>query len=93
MDPTSEKRVLTSIRIQRGGFNEFHGFSEKLFELTSDPRFCLLTPSHGSVITSIIAGIKKRRGFISVTGEVGTGKTTLIGFLLKKEALKMIDLF
>jgi general secretion pathway protein A len=74
-------------------YTGFYGFSEKPFELTSNPKFFFLTPSHRSVIASIIDGIKNRRGFISVIGEVGSGKTTLIGFLLQKEALKMIDLF
>ena len=63
-------------------YTGFYGFSEKPFELTSDPQFFFLTPSHRSVIASIIDGIKNRRGFISVIGEVGTGKTTLIRFLL-----------
>jgi general secretion pathway protein A len=65
-------------------YTGFYGFSEKPFELTSDPQFFFLTPSHRSVIASIIDGIKNRRGFISVIGEVGTGKTTLIRFLLDR---------
>jgi len=63
-------------------YTGFYGFSEKPFELASDPQYFFLTPSHRSVIASIIDGIKNRRGFISVIGEVGTGKTTLIRFLL-----------
>ncbi len=59
-------------------YNEFYGFSEKPFELTPDPKFLYLAPSHSEALDSMTDGIKNRRGFISVTGEVGTGKTTLI---------------
>ncbi len=63
-------------------YNEFYGLSEKPFELTPNPRFLYLTRSHREVLASMIHGIKNRRGFLSVTGEVGTGKTTLIHSLL-----------
>ncbi len=59
-------------------YNEFYGFSEKPFELTPDPKFLYLTPSHREALHSMIDGLRDRRGFISITGEVGTGKTTLI---------------
>ena len=64
-------------------FNNFYGFSEKPFEVNHDPRFLYLTPSHRKALDSMIDGIKNRRGFISITGEVGTGKTTLIYSLLE----------
>jgi general secretion pathway protein A len=63
-------------------YNKFYGFSEKPFELTPNPRFLFLTPSHREALDSMIDGIKNRRGFISITGEVGIGKTTLIFTLL-----------
>jgi len=63
-------------------YNEFYGFSEKPFELTPNPRFLFLSPSHREALTSMIDGIRERRGFISITGEVGTGKTTLVHSLL-----------
>jgi general secretion pathway protein A len=65
-------------------YTEFYGLSEKPFELTPDPRFLFLTPNHRETIASMREGIRNRRGFISVTGEVGTGKTILIHFLLSK---------
>ena len=65
-------------------YNKFYGFSEKPFEVTPDPRFLYLTPSHREALNSMIDGIKNRRGFISITGEVGTGKTTLIHSLLNR---------
>jgi general secretion pathway protein A len=78
-------------------YNEFYGFSEKPFELTSDPKFLFFTAGHRSVINSIIDGIKNRRGFISIIGEVGAGKTTLIRNLLDRldmeEKVKTILIF
>ena len=63
-------------------YNEFYGFREKPFELTPDPRFIFLTPGLRRALASVIYGIKERTGFISVIGEAGTGKTTLIHSLL-----------
>lgn len=60
----------------------FYEFSEKPFNVTPDPRFLYLTPSHRESLASMIYGINERKGFISITGEVGTGKTTLIYALL-----------
>ena len=63
-------------------YNEFYGFSEKPFEITPDPKFLYLTSSHRKALDAMIKGIESRQGFISITGEVGTGKTTLIHYLL-----------
>lgn len=63
-------------------YNEFYAFSEKPFELTPDPRFIFLTPSLRKALASVIYGIRERRGLISIIGEAGTGKTTLIHSLL-----------
>jgi general secretion pathway protein A len=65
-------------------YNEFYGFREKPFELTPDPRFIFLTPGLRKALVSVIYGIKERTGFISVIGEAGTGKTTLIHSLLNR---------
>ncbi len=63
-------------------YTGFYGFSGKPFEVVPDPAFFYSSPSHLSVLTSVINGIESRKGLMSVTGEVGTGKTTLIHFLL-----------
>ena len=61
----------------------FYEFSEKPFNVSPDPRFLYQTASHRESLASMIYGIKERKGFISIIGEVGTGKTTLIYALLK----------
>jgi general secretion pathway protein A len=63
-------------------YNRFYGFSEKPFEVVPDPQFFYSSPSHLSVLTSVINGIESRENLVCVTGEVGTGKTTFVHFLL-----------
>ena len=65
-------------------YSKFYCFSRKPFELLPDPKFLFLTTSHRETMASMMDGIKNRKGFISITGEVGTGKTTLIRYLLGK---------
>lgn len=74
-------------------YTQFYGFSEKPFELTPDPKFLYLSPSHREALASMIYGINERRGFISITGEVGTGKTTLIYTLLSNLSEKVKPIF
>jgi type II secretory pathway predicted ATPase ExeA len=63
-------------------YTSFYELSAKPFNVTPDPRFLYLTRSHRESLASMIYGIKERKGFILITGEVGTGKTTLIYSLL-----------
>jgi type II secretory pathway predicted ATPase ExeA len=76
-------------------YNKFYGFSDNPFGVTPDPRFLYLTSSHREALNSMIDGIKNRRGFISITGEAGTGKTTLIYSLLNHldEKVKIVSIF
>ncbi len=76
-------------------YNEFYGFSESPFELIPNPKFLYLTRSHRDALSSMTNGIKNRNGFISVTGDVGTGKTTLIYSLLNSlsESVKTVLIF
>ena len=63
---------------------EHFGLSREPFNITPDPGFLYLSPSHQQALTRILYGIDARKGFIVLTGEVGTGKTTLIHTLVKE---------
>jgi len=61
---------------------DFYHFNEEPFNITSDPNFLFMSPSHEEALTSIIYGIQGRRGLLAIIGEVGTGKTTLLNTAL-----------
>jgi len=65
-------------------YSKFFDFSEKPFDVTPDPKFLYLSPAHREMLASLIYGIRERRGFITIVGEVGTGKTTLLNALLDR---------
>ena len=65
-------------------YQEFYGFKEKPFALTPDPQFFYLSETHWTAIKSLLYGIQRRMGFMVVTGDIGTGKTTLCRVLLEK---------
>jgi general secretion pathway protein A len=60
----------------------FFGLREKPFNLTPDPRFIYFTEKHCEALANLVYGIRERKGFMVMTGEVGTGKTTLVNALL-----------
>lgn len=63
---------------------EFLGLREKPFAVTSDPTFLYLSRRHREALSHMIYGIRERKGFIAITGEIGTGKTTLCKALLRQ---------
>jgi general secretion pathway protein A len=63
-------------------YTAFFGLREKPFSLTPDPNFLYLAAPHREALAHILYGIEQGEGFIAVTGEVGTGKTTLCRTLL-----------
>jgi general secretion pathway protein A len=63
---------------------DFFGLREKPFNATPDPRFLFLTPGHREALAQLLYGVRESKGFIVLTGEVGTGKTTLLQALLKR---------
>src|SRR5215468_2642014 len=65
-------------------YTELYGLGAKPLSLTPDPRFLLLSASHREALAHVLYGIEQGEGFISVTGEVGTGKTTLCWTLLER---------
>src|SRR3989442_14329386 len=56
----------------------FYGLKEKPFNATPDPRFLYMSPAHREALAQLQYGVLERKGFIVLTGEVGTGKTTLL---------------
>ncbi len=63
---------------------DFYGFREKPFNLTPDPRFVFLSKNHKEAFAHLLYGINHRVGFIALTGEVGSGKTTVLRALLSQ---------
>src|SRR2546423_3622662 len=63
---------------------DFYGLKEKPFNTTPDPKFLYLTPGHREALAQLVYGVREHKGFIVLTGEVGTGKTTLLQTLLQK---------
>jgi general secretion pathway protein A len=63
---------------------DFYGFREKPFNLTPDPRFLFLSKNHREAFAHVLYGINNRAGFILLTGEVGSGKTTVLRALLSQ---------
>ncbi len=61
---------------------DFYGFREKPFNLTPDPRFIFLSKNHKEAFAHLLYGILNRVGFILLTGEVGSGKTTVLRAML-----------
>jgi general secretion pathway protein A len=65
-------------------YEAFFGLQEKPFNLTPNPRYLYLSPSHREALAHLMYGIQENQGFMVVTGEVGTGKTTLLRTLLER---------
>jgi general secretion pathway protein A len=61
---------------------DFFGLTEKPFTITPNPHFIFLSSNHKEAFAHLVYGIESHAGFISLTGEVGTGKTTLLRTLL-----------
>ena len=65
-------------------YREFFGLKEKPFNVTSDPDFLFLSRVHKDALSHLSYGIKERKGFLEITGEIGAGKTTLCRALLNQ---------
>jgi general secretion pathway protein A len=65
-------------------YREFYGLRELPFALTPDPRFIYFTPSHTEAMANLHYGIESGKGLIVVTGEVGTGKTTILRWMMQR---------
>ncbi|HEY3303956.1 MAG TPA: AAA family ATPase [Candidatus Binatia bacterium] len=65
-------------------YGEYFGLTSQPFSVSPDPKFLYPSPSHREGLAQLTYGITARRGFVVLTGEVGTGKTTLIHSLLQQ---------
>jgi general secretion pathway protein A len=65
-------------------YTSFFGLQEKPFAITPDPRYLYLSERHAEALAHLMYGINEAGGFIQLTGEVGTGKTTVIRSLLEQ---------
>lgn len=64
-------------------YKEYYKLRRNPFEITPDPSFLFLTPRHREALATLYYGVQRQKGFVVLTGEVGTGKTLLISYLLR----------
>ena len=64
-------------------YKRFYNLQKNPFEITPDPTFLFATKKHNEALASLYYGVKRRKGFVVLTGEVGTGKTLLVRCLLQ----------
>jgi len=72
-------------------YNAYFGLKESPFSLTPDPAFLYRSRQHEEALANLIYGVQSRKGFIVLTGEVGTGKTTMLECLRDFLAARHID--
>ena len=65
-------------------YKEFYNLEDLPFTLTPDPRFIVFTPSYNEVLANLYYGLENAKGLIVLTGEVGTGKTTALRWILRR---------
>ena len=77
-------------------YQNFYRLKKEPFHITPNPEFLFLSPSHKQALGSIVYGVRNRKGFIVITGEVGVGKTTILRSYLEgvaKQKTKVIYIF
>jgi general secretion pathway protein A len=65
-------------------YKDFYGLKENAFSTTPDPKFLYPSPGHREALAQVLYGVHQNKGFIVLTGEVGTGKTTLVHALRRR---------
>lgn len=65
-------------------YSDYYGFNQKPFTITPNPQFMFLSSHHREAFAHLLYGIDSHAGFIALTGEVGTGKTTILRTLLSE---------
>src|SRR5688572_8261531 len=66
------------------GYLQFYGLTEAPFDITPNPRFLYFSTKHREALNHLLYGIRERKGFVQLTGEVGAGKTTLCRAMLEQ---------
>jgi general secretion pathway protein A len=74
-------------------YEAYYGFREKPFNLTPDPKFLYLSVKHHEAFAHLEFGLEQRGGFMVITGEVGTGKTTLCRYFLDRLDERTVSAF
>ncbi|HXS96673.1 MAG TPA: AAA family ATPase [Candidatus Limnocylindrales bacterium] len=77
-------------------YNAFFGFTQNPFNMSPDPSFLFRSSQHEEALANLIYGVQSRKGFIVLTGEVGTGKTTMLECLrdfLSSQQIAFASLF
>ncbi|HYM74954.1 MAG TPA: AAA family ATPase [Candidatus Dormibacteraeota bacterium] len=64
-------------------YKRFYNLQRNPFDITPDPSFLFLTRKHNEALAALYYGVKRRKGFVVLTGEVGTGKTVLVRCMLQ----------
>ncbi len=72
-------------------YTSFFGLNEKPFSITPDPRYLFMSERHGEALAHLVYGVTDSGGFMQLTGEVGTGKTTLVRTLLQNRLPENAD--
>jgi general secretion pathway protein A len=85
---TLPRRLSTAVTAQQSRadsmYEEFYGFVQPPFTLAPDPRFLYRSESHDEAITLLLQAIRRKEGFIVLTGDIGTGKTTICRALMEQ---------
>ena len=79
MGSTSAKGLLRSTV-----YLQYYGLKEAPFDITPNPRFLFFSLKHREAFNHLLYGIRERKGFVQITGEVGAGKTTLCRAMLEQ---------
>lgn len=65
-------------------YNSFYGFKEAPFNMTPNPRFFFSSAKHTEALSSLLYTVRERKGFVVITGDIGSGKTTICRTLLSQ---------
>jgi type II secretory pathway predicted ATPase ExeA len=83
--PSNERKKMIEVRgpqEQKDALEDHFGFRERPFGVTPNPRFFYSNPAYQEGLAALVSGIQSRKGFLLLTGEVGTGKTILLRRLM-----------